>query len=450
MSKFGKKLKYGANSVILGIALLLILVIINFFSSRYHFRWDFTKSERYSLSEQTKKVLNNLKNDIKITCFFQEEAQDKEALKDLLKEYSYLSRRVKFEFFDPDKNPKVAKRYRITEYNTILIESENREDKVKGISEQDVTNAIIKITRKSKKVIYFTQGHGEKDIEALASSRESCSMVKDSLIRQGYEVKKISLLTTPLVPDDCSAIVISGPRKEFSLREKEVLNSYLLKGGKALFLLDPDSSPDLDGFLKEWGVRLQKNFIIDKVQFFGGDNSIPAVTTYGSHEITKNFSYPTFYPLAQSISSGIEKDQADFTFTPLAMTSKNSWAEKNLERIEFNQKEDQQGPLIIACAVTKTLPGNKGKNAKIIIFGDSDFILNAYFNFYGNGDIFLNSINWLAEEEDLISIRPKPRDFSSVQLTRQKGNIIFFLSVIALPSFILILGGVIWLRRRKL
>ena len=445
-----KNLKYGANTVVLSFVVLSIFAVINLFSSQYHFQWDFTKLAKYTLYEQTRKGVGKLKNDIKITCFFQDGSPDKEFIKDLLKDYSYLSRRVKFEFIDPDKNPKIAKEYKIIEYGIILFECDGHENRIKGISEQDITNAIIKVTRKSKKVIYFVEGHGEKDINALPTIKDSYSIARDLLVRESYEVKKILLLTIPSVPDDCSALVIGGPKKEFSLNEEESLNNYLLKGGKALFLLDPDSSKNLDDFLKKWGVKLQRNSIVDKTQFFGGDNFIPAVTTYGSHEITRNFNYPTLYPLAQSISSGIDKERNDLTFIPLAMTSINSWAKKNSERVEFNPQEDQRGPLMVACAVIKSIPGNKEKNPAVVVFGDSDFVSNAYFNLFGNGDLFLNSINWLAEEKDLISIRPKPRDFSSVNLTRSKGNFIFFILVILFPSFILIFGGIIWFRRRRL
>ena len=445
-----KNLRYGANAVVLSIVVLSILAVINLFNYQYHFQWDFTKLAKYTLSEQTRKVLGNLKNDIKITCFFQDGSPDKEFLKDLLKDYSSLSKKVKFEFIDPDKNPKVAKGYKITEYGIILFESDGRENRTKGISEQDITNTIIKVTRKSKKVIYFTEDHGEKDINALPTIKDSYSIARDLLVKESYEVKKISLLTIPSVPDNCSALVIGGPKKEFSLKEEESINNYLLKGGKALFLLDPDSSNDLDDFLKKWGIKLQRNSIVDKIQFFGGDNFIPAVNTYGSHEITGNFNYPTLYPLAQSISSGVDKEQKNLTFIPLAMTSANSWGKKNPERLEFNQQEDQRGPLTVACVVTKSVPENKGKNPEIVVFGDSDFVSNAYFNLFGNGDLFLNSVNWLAKEQDLISIRPKPREFSSVNLTRNTGNFIFFVVVILFPCFILIFGGVIWIKRRKL
>ncbi|OGL41175.1 MAG: hypothetical protein A3C43_09320 [Candidatus Schekmanbacteria bacterium RIFCSPHIGHO2_02_FULL_38_11] len=452
MSDFIKNLKYGANALVLSITILSIIIILNFFSSQYHFRWDFTKSEKYSLSEQTKKVLSNLSNDINIICFFQEEAEGKDSLKDMLREYSYSSGKIKYEFIDPDKNPKVAKRYNISEYNTVLIESNGQVNRIKGTSEQDITNAIIRIKRKTKKIICFVEGHGEKDIDASAGRKDSYSILKDFLVKQNYEARKISLLALPSVPDDCSVIVVSGPKKEFFPKEKESLNNYFLKGGRAFLLLDPDSSEDLVEFLKEFGVKMERDFIVDKTsQVFGGDIFVPVANTYGNHEITKNFHYPTFYPLARTISSGIEKGQENLTFTPLAMTSGNSWAKKNSsEKIEFNPKEDLQGPLVIGCVVTKSFTGNGEKDTRIVIFGDSDFISNAYFNLSGNGDLFLNSINWLAEEKDLISIRPKTKDFSSVQLTKQTGYFIFYFSVIILPSLVLILGGVIWIRRRKL
>src|SRR3990172_5584194 len=181
MNDFIKNLKYGANVFVLSITILFIIVILNFFSSRYHFRWDFTKSEKYALSEQTKKVLSNLSNEIKIICFFQEEAEGKDSLKDLLKEYSYSSGKIKYEFIDPDKNPKVAKKYNISEYNTVLIDSNGKISRIKGTSEQDITNAITRTKRKTKKIIYFVEGHGEKDVDASPDRKDSYSILKDFL-----------------------------------------------------------------------------------------------------------------------------------------------------------------------------------------------------------------------------------------------------------------------------
>lgn len=456
--------KYGSGALVYIILVLGILVMINFLSVRHHKRFDLTKSKLHSLSDQTRKALKDLKKEVKITAFFKEGTGDD--LKDLLQEYEYNSRKFSYEFIDPDKNPGVTKRYKVESYGIIVVESGKKEERITETTERDLTNAILKVVRKGSKVIYFTEGHGETSTES--TERTGNSVARDKLKEGNYEVKTVVLASEGKVPPDCAVLVVVSPRVTFFPPEVDAVRSYLEDGGKTMFLFDPGQSAGLDSLLGRWGVVVGNNFVIDLNplnQFFGVDYSMPIASQYGVHQITERHRGPrvimTFYPLARSVHlkarmpSGIEGAE-------LVKTSNKSWTETDLSpltkggaKVSFDEKKDKPGPISLAVAVNRqNNPSDTSKNRKstrIVAFGDSDFANNQFFlqpgPQGGNGDLFLNSINWLAQDEELISIRPKEAGYTPINLNRSQARTIFWFSVVLLPVAVLITGLTVWWKR---
>ncbi len=377
------------------------------------------------------------------------------------------------------------KKYDITQDGTTVFECGDKENRITTTSEEDVTNALIKVTRASKKVIYFLEGHGENSMEETGDP--GFSTAKNELEKIGYEVKKLSLALSENFPRDCALLVIPGPRKALLPNELETIKKYLENGGRVLFMVDPETSSGLETFLGEYGVKLENDLVVDPVsRLLGGDYFMPVITEYQSHEITKNFRYATFFPLARSVEVSDTRPEG-ITLTSLARTSPNSWAEKELDKNEvtFNSKFDRQGPISLAVVGSKKVEkkgdekasqpekqenatdadkkSEKDKNEnetqadqsstgemRLAVFGDSDFITNRYYNLSGNGNFFLNAVNWLTEEADLISIQPRTSAPRTINLTPSQGRFLMFLSIIFLPLAVLLTGLVIWLRRRSL
>jgi len=453
--------RYGTNALAMALMVVGILILINFISGRHNRRFDTTAGGQFSLAEQTKKVLKSLKKEVKITAFFRPENRGR--MEDLLSEYAYYSRKIKYEFIDPDKRPAVAKRYGIKSYGTTVIEAPGKEERIFTTSEQDLTNAIIKVTREGKKVIYFLEGHGEKDIDVeLVGNKggDGYSFAKKAMQNEDYEVKKILLAREEKVPDDCTVLVVAGPKTDLLPKEKEMIQKYLDKGGKALFLLDPPPANGLKDLLDRWGFEIGDDVILDVSgigSLFGAGPSIPIVARYEKHTITENFRIMTAFPYARSVSVK-EKPGEGISVQALAKTSSRSWAESDLNQPEakFDRDKDRRGPITVAAVATKdvetkeaTSPiSGKKKKTRIVVFGDSDFCSNAYFHFQGNGDLFMNAISWLAEEEDLISIRPKSPEDRRVNLTKRQSKIIFWVGVVLLPLAVLGTGIVIYAKRR--
>jgi ABC-type uncharacterized transport system involved in gliding motility auxiliary subunit len=473
-----KSFLYSSNLVLVIVLVLGIVVLANYFLSRHHLRLDFTEAKLHSLSDQTVQVLKSLKKEIQVKGFFRESNSSRARLEDLLKTYGYHSSKLKYEFIDPDKNPALVKAYNVTQDGTSVLESAGQENRITTSTEEDLTNAIIKVTRESKKVIYFLEGHGEAGIEETADI--GYSFARDELAKLSYEVKKLSLAVSETFPADCAVLIIPGPKKDLLPNELETIRAFIGRGGRVLFMIDPGTAPGLSPFLLEYGVKLGEGVVVDAVsRMFGADYTMPVITEYDDSPITRDFRYATFFPYARPVEPADQKPEGAVV-SPLGKTSPNSWAEMNLEeelklkRVSLEKDRDRQGP--ITLGVTVTLPARdepKGaeppkpgdaqgpdsanpkpdgpkKEARLAVFGDSEFAANQYFNLSGNGNLFLNALNWLTEESDLISILPKTSSPRTLQLTPSQGRLIFFFSVLILPLAVLVLGVSVWLRRRSL
>ncbi len=467
-----QKFKYGLNTGV-GIVLIFgIVVLVEAISYQNNKRFDLTSSKQYTLSDQTTKILKSLKQDIKITGFFnQTQRKEQEAFRDLLGQYSYHSSKFSYEFVDPDKNPGKAKRYQITSYGTTVVESGDKEEKIFETGEQKLTNAILKVTREGKKVIYFSKGHGEKNIENI--NEQGYSFAKKAIEDSNYEVKELLLATADNLPEDANLLIIAGQQKPFLNTEFEAIKKYIEIGGKIFFMLDPGDYPETTDFLEQYGISLQKDIVVDKIsRIFGVDPSMPVITQYGDHPIVKDFSIATFFPLTRSVGK-TTNPVGDISITPLVETSPNSWAETDLDRYEqgeavFENGKDKKGPITIGMVAslnkkrnltdtsshttghqgTKTEDDKKIKEGRIVVIGDSDFASNSRINVLGNSDFFLNVVNWLLEEEDLISIRPKESTGKIFTLTKGQQKMIFWIPLVIMPG-ILILSGIAVYKKRK-
>ncbi|MFQ6091102.1 MAG: GldG family protein [bacterium] len=455
-----RRMKYGANAVLLSLIVLGIVVLVNFISNRHHRRVDLTSNKRYSLSGQTLKILQGLDRDVKFTAFYRE--GEGEHLKDLLTEYDYGSDRISYEFVDPDRYPGKARRYGVTSYGTIIAETDEREEKVAGSTEEDITNALLKVTRQGQKVVHFLEGHAERDIHS--EEREGYSTARRAVEADNYQVKSHLLMQDGVVPEDCAVLIVAGPQKDLLAHEKEAITKYLEGGGKALFLLDPHPAAGLEDYLKRWGVIVGRDVVVDVSgvgQLFGADEFIPIVTDFGDTDITEDFAIATFFPYARSVTRDEDLGES-LSVEILAETSPHSWAETgSLEgTIKFDEGQDTQGPISLAVVITaesksdrtdttrtEEEPEERGK-ARIVVFGDADFASNAYFGLSGNGDLFLNTVSWLAEEEDLIAIRPKSPDTRRVTLTFRQARTIFWFTVVIIPAVVFLTGLSVWWRRR--
>lgn len=449
----------GVNFFLTVLIVLGILTFINAISARHPMQIDFTKSKKFSLSDQTQKILKNLNKEVNLTCFFKTVQPNRKEVEDLLKQYALYSYRFKYKFVDPDRKPEIAQKYKIQNYGTIVIESEGNEQRMSVIDEENLTNALLKILRNLKKSIYFVKGHGEKEI--TDTDKKGYVGIKEAIEQENYTVKDMNLMSEKQIPEDCAVLIIPGPDKDYFDRELKMLDQYIDNNGKIMVLIDPEvKTPELRNFLKKYGVKLSEDIVIDMVSgLFGNNPFVPVASEYPVHEITKNFKVATFYPLARSVEPA-DTIPPEVSINIMVQTIPKTWAETDLESLKimppiFQRGRDKEGPVPVAVSVNINQEVDKSINkkelkSKLIVFGDSDFISNASLNFAGNKDIFLNTIYWLVEEGELISIRPKEKEIQLMFITERLWKLFFWLPVVFLPLVVLSAGTfVIYNRRRK-
>ncbi len=441
-----RSVKYGANAFVSALIVLGIIILLAFITNRHHLRADLTSKGLYSLSEQTKSVLNGLKKDVKIYAFYKK--SDEIVAKDLLEEYAFRSRYVSFEFIDPNEKPQLARRYNVAQYNTVVVECDGKRETITELNESNLTNAIMKVTRELDKIIYFTTGHGERDYEQ--DDPQGYKTAGEGIKKDNFQLKKINLAQEKKIPEDCSVLVIAGPKADFFQFELDTIKKYIENGGKLLVLIDPQWKPALVDFLKQFKIKVGDNIVVDVSgvgQLFGMGPEVPLVTRYTKHDLFKEFRTMTFFPVACSVEATSEGDPS-FTNQVLFRTTPSSWGETDYNKppVKFDEDKDLKGPVPLAVVSSKTVKDNK--KARILVIGDSDFANNAYIRNSGNYDLFLNIINWLAEEEDMITIRPKEVDDRRVNLTQKDSKKILYLSVFGLPLLVVITGVVIYFRRK--
>lgn len=470
----GRSAKYGTVSIVSVIVFLGILIAINYLGTRQNKRWDFTANQVYSLSDQTVKLLKDLKEPVKITVFERNDRQD--VHKTRLEEYKYQSSKLTTEFVDPDREPTKATNAKVDSLPTILVEYHGRTERATSSSEQDLTNALIKAVTGQARKVYFTQGHGEKDI--ASSERNGLSSAADAMKQDNFGVESLVLLQKKTVPDDATVLVIAGPTTDFFPPEIEALNSYAAKGGKILVMLDPlikgPAQPLLTQFLADWGIRAGNDVVLDASgmgQILGTDASVPVAASYPTHPITQGFRVLTAYPMSRSMTP-IEGGSNSHTAQPLVNTSPQSWSEADLAslssgkgQVEFNaDKGDKQGPITLAAAVsapaTVTPPAASGNatpsspdsdrkpETRVVAVGDSDFASNMAIGISGNRDFFMNSLNWLSQQENLIAVRPRQPEDRRLTLTADQQNRVMILSLFIIPGIVFASGIYTWWRRR--
>jgi ABC-type uncharacterized transport system involved in gliding motility auxiliary subunit len=455
-----------SNTVLGFLAFLGILALVALIAQRHPLRLALTQNKRFSLSEQSQKIVKGLKGDVDIKAFYQETGRNRDQTHDLLETYRYYSNKIHYEFIDPDRQPGLARQYQVRTYGTLVLEGFGKSQTITSSDEEAITNAILKLNQEREKVVYFSVGHGERDLSDF--DKNGYSTAKSAIQKENFQAKTLNLLVDPRVPEDAAVVVIADPRKPLLSTEIEALRQYLAHNGSVMVLLEPFSDGGLRDFLKSYGLLLKPDIIVDTMsRVFGADYLMPVITQYGLHKITEGFNIACFFPTARTVFID-QKRPAGIDLTELVFSSVYSWSDTtySLESTrppEFDQVKDKKGPLpVAAVAAVSVRPGEKtreskeqpgranaGAQAQLAVFGDSDFASNNYFSLQGNGDFFLNTINFLAQRADLISIeRPKTKS-APLTLNRTQGQLLLWIGLLLMPTITLAAGILVLRSRRK-
>ena len=458
-----------------GIYILVVLAVlsaINFLANRYDKSYDSTGNKQFSLSDQTIKVVKGLKSDIQLTYFGPQ--NEFRSARDTLDRYSNLSPKLRVNYIDPERKPQVAKAAGYRPDATVIVDSGTRREVAKSLSEEELTGALIRSLKSEERNVCFLSAAGEHSIDDTESS--GYSVFKQILDRDNYKVrtetlrpaasgetKSLAIGQAPAaaaseVPKSCTVLVIGGPKSDYPAPVVSALKTYVEGGGRALFLLDtplrlgesepPSENGDLIKVLADWGVTANKDLALDLSgvgQLFRLGPEIPFIVSYESHVITQPLSsVPTAYPLSRTLET---QSAGKASLSKLVVTSEASIATTSVSaRGAVDPSKGKKGPLTLAVAGTL---GNSPQG-RFVVVGTSRATQNSILGSrsLGNRDLMVNAVNWLSSDEELISIRPKSPEDRPLNMTSRRLTAAFWLSVVAFPLAVILVGLITWWRRR--
>ena len=469
-----------------------MLSALAYLSVLFPMRLDMTAERRYSLSEPTVKMLKALDKPVHVTFFHDPMMRETVELYQLI---ARQSDKITLELYDPMLNPAQARLRGVQFAGTAIMESEGRRLQVSGDKENDIANGILRVSMGVQQTLCFLDGHREPDPFSLEThdhiegapghshglgaqyvlhQQHGMAKARIALETMNYKVEKISLVRSESAAElpHCALLVVAGPKLALLAPEVSAIDGYLAAGGNAFFLLDPFVRTGLEPVLREYGIVADDDIVIDEASHFWADPSSPAVTDYNYHQITRDLPL-TFFPGARSLSPTPQRIPG-VNVIPLANSSKESWGQHNPTRVEFKEGRDTRGPTtLMAVAIRRPAPaedplyrsapagnaaaGGETKDrprntatarSRIAVVGDSDFATNSFFQIMGNGNLFLNTVNYLASRENLIGIEPRTYELPRVNLTNRQMRATFFLSVILIPALLAVVGIAVWWKQR--
>ncbi len=480
------QMRVGGNSIVFSAGVVAVVALLNVIATRHSWRSDVTADRFFSLSDQTLKVVGGLPRKIKATVFINQASPESGQIKDLLEQYKHHGKNLELEFVDADQKPERAVLYKISAYNTVVLETEGGRRKdilahemfgyggMQGMGGQPkrefkgesvLTAALLSLSTDRQQTIYFLEGHGERSV--LDTSEAGVSELKAGLERDNYIVKNISLIREGKIPGDADLLVTTGPRKALLAEEAKLVSAWLAGPGRFLILLDAQSgAAGLDAVLKPYGISVQNGWAADPRQFFSAAGPLVPIPTYAPHVITDGLrreNVGVLFPLARGLTLGAG-DRG--TASVLLKTTDEGWLETTMTLKtdpKYNAGADKAGPITLAATVTVApAPAASSTSAtdepdagepvaKMVVYGNVEWIVNSTRGTsLGNLDLFANTINWLTGSSQRISIRPKEREERRIFFTNVKTKVMGWTTIIFVPLAVLIAGALRWWRRRSL
>jgi len=451
----GRQARHGSNAALLSLAFLGILVVVNYFVYQNTQRWDLTEDKVNTLADETLEILSSLPDDVGVQAFFSP-GRNPEIARNLLEDFKFNSDgKINFEIIDPVEDPIAAEVAEIVYDGSVVFRMGEQKEIVTSIVENEFSGALVRLMSGEVKVVYLITGHGEASPED--GGEEGFSEARRVLESRNYDIQALNLLSVNKVPDDAAALIIAGPIQPFEPSEVALLDTYLSAGGNLILMQDSpiftdvgDQTDYLTDYMDEsWNIVLGRDLIVDQPSSLGV--FVPVGALDDSHPITLDLQGIAIgFPTARSV--GINESGDGPVPKVLVSTFNNeSWAETDLETlasggdITYDEAIDLLGPVPMAAVAE-----DFGSQSRVVVFGDIDFALNSWFTFFGNGDLFVGSVDWVIGQEDLISLTPKvPTERFILPPQPYIMPMIQLLVVFLIPGAVLVLGIVVWFRKRR-
>jgi ABC-type uncharacterized transport system involved in gliding motility auxiliary subunit len=449
----GRQARYGSNALVLSIAFIGILVVVNYLLFNKSERWDLTEDQQNTLAAETLETLDRIETPVLAQAFFTPQTPSDRA-RTLLDQYKFNSKgKFDYTFIDPVADPITATQENITRDGTVVMKMGDRREAITILTEKEITGGLVRLMNTEAVGIYFLTGHGERS--PIGTDNSSYSKVKQALEAKGYLVSQLNLLAERKVPDDAKVVIVAGATRSLSQDELTLLDQFLQANGSLIVMEEPlpltqiGDQPDLlaDYLNQTWGIESGKDIIVDQTS---NQPFVAFTGSYANHAITQKMQgLGSYFPTARSIrASG---DRPGYTQTELVFTSELAWAETDLVAVsgqgEIGPSEGELVGRVPTSVVMENASNNKNR---LVVFGDADFASDAHYDRFGNSDLMINTIDWAAEQENLINLTPKtPIQRVLLPPQRYTMGLLLFGSVFLLPGLVLAAGITVWFRRRK-
>jgi ABC-type uncharacterized transport system involved in gliding motility auxiliary subunit len=444
-----------AQAAVYTLIVVAILGVLNFLAQRYNKTFDSTANKKYTLSDQTAKVVKNIQGDLTITYW--DRPTGFSNAEDLFNRYKGISPKVTVEYQDVDKKRTEAIAAGVKNpLPNIFVKVGNKTETAKSLTEEEVTGAMVRALKGGDRTVCFTSGYGEAST-ADTTAGTGLGLAKDLTEKNSYKTKVIPLIPKPEIPLDCTILVVAGPKRNYLQPAVDAIKMYVENGGRALIMLDPplqmqksdiDENAEFLAVLDSWGVKMHKDLVLDLSgvgQLFGLGPQFPIVTKYENHQIVNEMKdSATGFPIVRSLE--VAKGDKT-TVSPLFSTTEDAVATEDLKNPRVDVKSAKPGARILAAAGSYTT-GKENGEGRFVVVGTSGWISNGFLTFNGNRDLYMNMLNWLSSDPDLISIRPKDPEDRRLNMNPRQANMLFWGSVVMIPLAIIVAGVGVWWKRR--
>lgn len=425
------------NNALMVVFFVFIIVLLNLIARQYYLRLDYSTEGRFTLAPQSEAVARAVDSPLTVWYFGVEGSRESERMRELLETYRYLNRNIVYELKDLDRSPVLAGRYGVKQYDTIVVESENGISTQRGLNEEAVTNLLIRATRDRQVKVRYLVGHGERDLEG--TGRDGYGLLTAKMRSMGYLIEPLALMGAGHLPPDTDVLLVAAPAAAYSTEEMKMLEAYRASGGK--FIVLAEGPGPLDGFIGTLGLAQGQYPVYDQQNVAGTDPSSPLVTRYINTPITEGFGLSTIFPGVHELKP--VSRHTGLSHMPFVQTSMNSWYDSNHNgMMDAGEDAGFNDIAVIVSSQTELM--------KAVVYGDSDFVSNAYYTVEGNINLMLNSLAWLTGEGALTSVAAKSRTVVPMYITDRQARLIRLLVAWGIPLLILVSGLAVWLRRRAL
>jgi len=415
----------------------------------YRIEYDLTRAHRNTLSAGTLDVLKQLDGPVTITAYAM--ARDAHGdnlhrrIEEAVRPYQRAKPDIALALVDPREQPKAAVEAGVRGPFELVVEHRRRTERLAEFNEQAFANVLMRLARGAERLVLWLDGHGERKLNGPANY--DLGEFGRRLEQKGFRITSVNLSVAQEVPDNTAMLIIASPQVNLLPSEVQKIRQYLAKGGNLFWLIDPGPLYGLQPIAEMLRLVLTPGVVVDPdAGRFDASPATAVGTSYGRHPITNVLSKNTFFPLARQIEN-IENEE--WRITPLVQVAQRGWVEvgKLDGKITFDKNRDTPGPVVIAVAFERSVGD---RQQRVVTVGTGEFLSNTFLGNLGNLDLGVNIINWLAGDDNLITIQPRSAADNSIDIDQPTLYLIAFSFLLVLPLAFIITGAVIWWRRRRI